>query len=63
MTNPTDDRALKFEYTKDRRGNPLVIVQNFPGLGAEMTPKQLIQMSRELAAAAKQAERDMGLER
>lgn len=63
MTTPANDKALRFEYTKDRHGNPLVIVENFPGLGAEMTPKQLIQMSRELAAAAKQAERALGLER
>lgn len=46
-----DDRTLKFKYMKVKDGKTLVIVENFPGLDAEMWPEELIKMAKELEAA------------
>jgi hypothetical protein len=49
-----DDRTLRFKYEK-AKGKTLVIVENFPGLDAELWPEELLKMSKELAKAAEHA--------
>jgi len=46
---------LRVSFCEDRHGRPLVIVRNFPGLDAEMSPKQLRSLADALAMAADEA--------
>jgi hypothetical protein len=54
MTNEQIDRTLVINFTKDRQGNPLAIVKNFPGLDAEFYADGLRKMAAELTRAADQ---------
>jgi len=47
---------LRVSFAEDRHGRPLVIVRNFPGIDAEMTPKQLRSLADALYMAADDAE-------
>jgi hypothetical protein len=44
---------LEFKITLDRNDNPLATINNFPGLYAEMSKKDLERMARELLEIAK----------
>lgn len=44
--------SLQIRIRQGRTGKAFVVVDNFPGLHAEMTCKQLHQMAEELKAAA-----------
>jgi len=48
---------LQIRFAKDREGKPLAIVENFPGLGAELRPEELKKLARQLLAAARRFER------
>lgn len=45
-------KQLHVQLTKDRHGNPLAIVENLPGLDAEMTPDSMRSLARALIMAA-----------
>lgn len=47
---------LRVSFAEDRHGRPLVIVRNFPGIDAEMTPKQLRSLADALAMVADECE-------
>lgn len=47
---------LRVKFSEDRNGRPLAVVENFPGLNAEMTPKQLRAMADALHMVADECE-------
>lgn len=49
-------RVLRVSFTEDRHGRPLVIVRNFPGLDAEMSPALLRSLAEALAMVADECE-------
>lgn len=46
------DKELEIIHTQDRHGHPLAVVNNFPGLYAEMYPAQMRGMANALIMAA-----------
>ena len=50
------DNFLDMVYTETRHHQPLVVVRNFPGLDAELTPAQLRAMGKALLLAADESE-------
>lgn len=55
------NRTLIVKHTKDRHGEPLAVVHNLPGDGAEMSPAQLRRLARGLEAIADECDRGAGL--
>ncbi|WP_367154679.1 hypothetical protein [Methylomonas sp. HYX-M1] len=45
-------KQLNVRLTQDRNKKPLAVVENFPGLDAEMTPAQLRSLAKALMNAA-----------
>lgn len=54
------DKTLVVRMTKDRHGQPLAEVRNFPGLSADMYPEQMRAMAKALLAAADDCEAQEG---
>lgn len=52
---------MQIRITKDRHGNPLLVVADFPGLDAELTPSAARLIATDLLAAASAAENESGL--
>jgi len=50
------DKHLDVEMTQTADRQPLAVVQNFPGLYAEMTPAQLRKLAARLCEAADECE-------
>lgn len=50
------DNFLDMVYTETRHHQPLVVIRNFPGLAAELTPAQLRAMGKALLFAADECE-------
>lgn len=48
--------SLIVQHIRDRRGSPLCIVRNLPGLDAERRPEQLEALARQLVCAARDAQ-------
>lgn len=46
---------LKIRFTTDRHGNPLCVIRDIPGPDAELTPSQILALSRALRDAARLA--------
>lgn len=46
----TGREPLAYRLTKDRHGNPLATIENFPGLHADLTPDQLRDFALALTA-------------
>lgn len=49
-------KNIEIEMTCTAAGKPLAVVQNFPGLYAEMTPEELRKMAEWLVDAAEECE-------
>ena len=50
------DATLKLIFTQDRDGKPLATVRNFPGLDADLYPRQLRALAGALLTAADECE-------
>lgn len=57
------DKELEIVHTQDRHGNPLAVVNNFPGLYAAMYPAQMRGMANALMRAADACENMEGGQR